>query len=620
MTPKDFRKQCRKSARETLKHHYVLFVFLIVLASFIGTRESLATTIFSSGDSQRDTVFENDRANTFDNVLVDLMNGDVKSGSAKSDNHLATVKQEEKRIGSLEIGHRDGVFSTIVDAVTSGSILLTVFSSIVGITGSTNIASIFFTIGALIVQLFKLIFISLAFKPIYRRLFLEARTYRRIRASSFIYLLRVKKYVRASLAMLRLVFFKALWLFTIVGYPIKHYAYAMTPYIVAENPTVTGKTAIALSQKMMKGHKWELFKLDMSFLGWYLLGYLTLGILDILYTTPYYEAAMSEYFVHLRKEARDTIPGAKEIFIDEYLYKKAPLGKIKEAYADVIKIASEPEVELQSNGKIRDFFANVFGVVLYYDRAEGEYREHLARKNSVDSYKNVVAEKSYPSRLSPIPLMQQKLHLEHLQYSRHYSVCSLISLFFIFCMVGWLWEVSIHIVQDGVFVNRGVLHGPWLPIYGSGGVMILVLLNKFRKKPMLEFISAIVLCGVVEYFTSYVLEVVHDGQKWWDYSGYFLNLNGRICAEGLLVFGLAGFAGVYFLAPLIDNGLSRFPLKKILPVCVILVTLFTFDNIYSSKHPNVGKGITDYDQSASAEVRDDSMMWPLSKQLADYRG
>lgn len=603
---KELRKECKKNARGVIKRHYILFVFLIVMAGFLGTKESLATTIFSSGDDQRGTVFAIERNSDFNNVLVDLMKGDVEEGTVRSDTHLANAREEEsKRIGGLEFGHKDGVFSTILDSITSGSILLTIFSSIVGLTGSRDIATTSFIFGALIIQILKLIFISLAFRPIYRRLMLEARTYKHIRASSFIYLLRVKKYTKASLAMLRIYIFETLWLFTIVGFPIKHYAYAMAPYIIAENPTLTGKEAINLSQQMMKGHKWELFVLNMSYVGWNILGYLTMGILDTMFTTPYLEATMSEYFVRLRADAIENIPGAKEVFCDEYLYRKATESEIKRAYADVIAMAEEPEVVLRKYGKIRNFFADVFGVVLWYDDKENEYRECLARKNKIDSYKYVVAEEAYPSKLSPIPLMEQKIHLEHLHYARHYSVCSLILMFFIFCVVGWLWEVSIHIVEDGVFVNRGVLHGPWLPIYGSGGLMIITLLNKFRKNPMVEFISSIVLCGIVEYFTSVFLEIRHDGQKWWDYSGYFLNLNGRICAEGLLVFGLAGFAGVYFLAPLIDNGLRRFPLRKILPICVILLLVFTIDNVYSSKHPNAGKGITDYTTAAQGAAQGD---------------
>ena len=67
-----------------------------------------------------------------------------------------------------------------------------------------------------------------------------------------------------------------------------------------------------------------------------------------------------------------------------------------------------------------------------------------------------------------------------------------------------------------------------------------MLLNRLRKRPVLEFVGIVVLCGCVEYTTSVVLEILHNGERWWDYSGYFLNLNGRICAEGLLVFGIGG--------------------------------------------------------------------------------
>ena len=175
---------------------------------------------------------------------------------------------------------------------------------------------------------------------------------------------------------------------------------------------------------------------------------------------------------------------------------------------------------------------------------------------------------------------------------RHYSIWSMIMLFFIFALIGWLWEVSLHLVSNGEFVNRGVLHGPWLPIYGTGGVLILVVLNKLRSKPLAEFCATIVLCGCVEYFTAWYLEATHDGQKWWDYSGYFLNLHGRICAEGLLVFGLGGMAIVYVAAPFLDNFLQKIKLQIIVPLCVALLTVFIADQIYSGKHPNTGKGIT----------------------------
>jgi uncharacterized membrane protein len=82
------------------------------------------------------------------------------------------------------------------------------------------------------------------------------------------------------------------------------------------------------------------------------------------------------------------------------------------------------------------------------------------------------------------------------------------------------------------------------------------------------------------------------GMKWWDYSGYFLNIQGRICAEGLLVFGIAGLIVVYALAPFADNLIEKIPGKTVVAICVALLTVFVADQIYSNKHPNVGEGIT----------------------------
>ena len=165
--------------------------------------------------------------------------------------------------------------------------------------------------------------------------------------------------------------------------------------------------------------------------------------------------------------------------------------------------------------------------------------------------------------------------------------------------MGWGWEVSLHLITDGTFVNRGVLHGPWLPIYGSGGILILTLLHRARKRPALEFMLIVLLCGVVEYSTSWLLETIHDGKKWWDYSGYFLNLNGRICAEGLLVFGIGGLAITYAIAPMVDNLVSRVNEKRLKAVCAALMAAFFVDVVYSQIHPNAGTGVTDINASFS---------------------
>jgi uncharacterized membrane protein len=92
--------------------------------------------------------------------------------------------------------------------------------------------------------------------------------------------------------------------------------------------------------------------------------------------------------------------------------------------------------------------------------------------------------------------------------------------------------------------------------------------------------------------------------RWWDYTGYILNLNGRICAEGLIVFVVGGMAAVYVLVPLIDTALSRVNTKTLSIIGMVLVVTFAADMVYSHYVPNTGEGITDYKayKESNAEV------------------
>ena len=95
-----------------------------------------------------------------------------------------------------------------------------------------------------------------------------------------------------------------LWsiLFLIPGV-IKSYEYRMIPYILSENPNISRKRAFEISKKMMHGNKWETFVLDLSFIGWYLLSMLTVGILSIFYVNPYIESTNAELYAFLRDDA-----------------------------------------------------------------------------------------------------------------------------------------------------------------------------------------------------------------------------------------------------------------------------------------------------------------------------
>ena len=164
-------------------------------------------------------------------------------------------------------------------------------------------------------------------------------------------------------------------------------------------------------------------------------------------------------------------------------------------------------------------------------------------------------------------------------------------LFFILAFVGWLWEVLLYLYTDHAFINRGIYRGPYLPIYGVGGVLLCFLLRPLHKKPLRVFLLSAAACSVLEYFTGCFLEALW-GIRWWDYSGHALNLNGRVCLAGAVVFGLGGTALVCLLLPVYDRLYRRIPAGWRIAICLVLLLAFIADATYCAVRPNTGRGIT----------------------------
>lgn len=173
----------------------------------------------------------------------------------------------------------------------------------------------------------------------------------------------------------------------------------------------------------------------------------------------------------------------------------------------------------------------------------------------------------------------------------HYSFKEYVLFFFIFSMLGWVWEVCLGIYRGNGFINRGTMFGPWLPIYGSGGVIMLFLLKRFYTRPVFTFFLGMTISSVIEYITHWFLEVTR-GIRWWDYTGYFMNLNGRIYLEGAIVFGLMGCAVIYFVAPALKRFFDKLPEIFTFCLAITLSIFFFIDSVYSTINPNTGKGIS----------------------------
>lgn len=590
------RKEIKRLARQNLKKHYFIFVAICLIAAYLGSefstsiqRLSIKTDMFSGYNAVN--IGGLTMSQGLSDVIDNALRGNIQEGRDLSQK-LKTQAIEDSKQKNPAFGRSRGVFAAIVNDITSGSIFVTMIAAVHSILGSSNLIMNIFIILSFCLPFMLWFFLVNMYVVISRRMFLEGRCYEKIPIRRFLYLISVKRWLKTCWTMFVVSVFQLLWSLTIAGIFIKYYSYYLVPYIIAENPDIDTMAAIRLSRKMMNGHKWQCFLFELSFIGWDILGLFTLGLSNILYTNPYKVASFSEYYAILRKEAIDKELADSQLLADVYLYEHVPESVIEKVYGDVLEVLSEPVESLEELRGFRGFLVRWFGVLLTYTARERAYEEGQFRLQKIASLKEAAEGMVYPARLSVLPEARSFRHVEPLRYMRNYSISSLVMMFFIFSMAGWLWEVSLHMINYGEFVKRGVLHGPWLPIYGSGGLLILILLKRVRHRPVIQFFSIIFLCGAVEYFTSWVLEIISGGHRWWDYTGYFLNLNGRICGEGLLIFGIGGMMIVYILAPVLDSMIRKIPRSVVIPVCIVLTCLFLSDLGYSAKSPNTGEGVT----------------------------
>ncbi len=591
------RKELKREARKNFKHHYLMYVVACLLAlifhtefltsdTLIGIRKQVITdaveAVYEFTGVQHIKRFEN----TY--TTIDQDAGSIYYGVEEA---LYNKSFEDERVNAV-FGRTRGILNQLINYVIEDTIISNIYSVIVQYAGSESIAQILIATFLLLFAGFIWIFVRNVYIAASRRIFLEGRTYEKVPFSRYLYLIRVKRWTRASMVMALKTVLELFGMSTIVLFPVIHCGLILVPYIIAENPDARPVEALQLSWRMMKGNKRKFFALFMSLMGWYILGFLTLGIANILYANPYFVCCYSEFYAKIRQYSKEKkIPGT-ELLNDEYLFAKADSGVLTDKYSDVIEELAKPEVDLEGIDTPREkFFAKNFGVVLSNSKDEIEYENRESKKMRMLAYKNEADGLVYPSRLSPI-LEQRKIpSLENIHYLRHYSVLSLVIMFFIFSNFGWMWELLYYFLMKGKLINRGVLHGPWLPIYGVGGLIVLILLTRLRKRPFIFFVAAVTLCGTVEYFTGWALEELF-GAQWWNYDGYFLNLNGRVCAEGLFVFGICALAFIYVLAPLLDNLIRKINRRVLLPIAVTLLLILAADIVYSKLVPNTGYGIT----------------------------
>ncbi|MBR3161895.1 MAG: putative ABC transporter permease [Bacilli bacterium] len=153
-------------------------------------------------------------------------------------------------------------------------------------------------------------------------------------------------------------------------------------------------------------------------------------------------------------------------------------------------------------------------------------------------------------------------------------------IFFIYSTLGWIAETIYTSIKEKKFVNRGFLIGPYCPIYGCGSVLMILYLTQYKDNFITVFLLSMLICCFLEYLTSYLMEKIFKA-RWWDYSDMKYNLNGRICGENALLFGIGGLVIIYIVNPIITKIINLFNPTITIILSIIFFTIFIADTILS---------------------------------------
>lgn len=158
----------------------------------------------------------------------------------------------------------------------------------------------------------------------------------------------------------------------------------------------------------------------------------------------------------------------------------------------------------------------------------------------------------------------------------YYIFCN----FILYSMVGWIYESTLVSIRSHKLVNRGFLTGPLIPIYGLGATILLLTLQPLAGNYPAVFFGGLVVASLLEYVTSWVMEVLFHA-RWWDYSKHKFNLHGRIYLGASLLWGALSVLLFAVLKPLSDRLIDRIPQPAGKIAATVIALLFCADLITS---------------------------------------
>ena len=601
------RKAMKAAAKGVFKRQYWLIVVMCLIAALIGVEYTSSLWVESYEDPTMAQPTVVDQATE----RLGTMLGQMATGN--EDQVRDEVARNEQDIRDADtiavLGRSRGVFATVLNSFSSGSILLTVSDAARSILQSPNAGIITLIVISLIVYLFGWLFIQETYTIVIRRIMLEARTYERVPLRRFLYPIQTGRWPHMAWTMFLTTLYLILWSFTIVGLFVKSYSYFLVPYIMAENPTMGANEAITLSRRMMKGHKWECFVMQLSFIGWHVLSALTFGLVGIslgylaAFFAAYSRGCAPAWVTAWR--AASGVRGAAS----------APTDTV--VYADAARRSPPHPATRATPTGFTGLLADWFGITLRRNGKVDAWQRHEAQMDALDHAQDILDGRCYPGRLAPAPISTKVERISGPDATRSYTVLN---------------DGVLHLHASSAGSGRS--RSPSSPkacssIAAPCGPLAADLRHRRHRHPRaaqetaqqagVEFVAAMALCGAIEYFSSWYLEVTHDGQRWWDYTGYFLNQRPHLrrgpahLRSGRPGDRLPAGAGAGRSAAPCErtraDGRRRRAAAAVRPG-------------YSAQHPNTGAGITDYKGSdtISAPAVDSTIpLVPVPQAVATQR-
>lgn len=156
--------------------------------------------------------------------------------------------------------------------------------------------------------------------------------------------------------------------------------------------------------------------------------------------------------------------------------------------------------------------------------------------------------------------------------------------FLIFAIIGWILETAFSFYALGHFTKRGFLFGPLCPIYGWGALILIMFFSTYRKHNLKLFFYSAIIFSLFEYIVSFCMEAMF-ALKWWDYTGEFMNLNGRISIFYSFAWGIIAILFINFIYPFFKKKLnvilSKIPYNVQIIIIYILGIVFIADTALS---------------------------------------